>query len=378
MVNRFSFIVILGSLILLSNSTYSQFRFSVSTEQEYNDNPFHSPTKTNTLISTYDLGSELDLGSLQLGYYGSFLNFDVIPERNFYWHQFAVWKDFESSTLGVYAEQRINKEDYSYFNYSNVTAYYSSLFNLSDFYFSIAPNVSLTKYDNISILDNFKATVSYYANHGFESGTTLILGGGYNFKKYLTPTSSGYYSYLDEYNNIITGFYMDKNVNSISQIVTYGRVAQSISETTGLAAQMTNRTILNSISDKVKELNLFYGDESEIFDDPVNRNGNTLSFDLTQVINEDFVIKATYLVSRNYYPTQGLYDENQNYFTDILRSDNQSIFNLSLKKNFIVPLFSEESSLSVGINYRFINNTSNSYWFNYKNNSITVNLGLEF
>lgn len=372
---RIKFLFVL--LLLISSLNNAQWSFKLSTDQEYNDNPFRTQLSTKTFLSSIDLGLENDLETLSIGYYGSYLNFDVVPERNFYWHQFAVWKNFENSAVGIYAEQRLNKDIYTYYDYTNIAAYYNQKFNLDNFFVTLSPNFSLTRYKNISIMDNFKGSLSLNINRGFESGTTFIFGGAFNFKKYLNPTESGIYTYIGENNLPVTESYVDKNVSSITQLVSFGRIAQSITPTTGIAAQFTNRSIFNGFGAFVKNLNMIYGDESEMFDDPVNYEGNNLSFELTQIFFEDLEIKAGFNLNRKHYPSQGIYDALYNYETGIMRSDTQNIFNFSIKKS--IPLeFLNGVDLSAGLNYQLIDNRSNSYLFNYKSNSINLNLGFEF
>ncbi|MDQ7817613.1 MAG: hypothetical protein RDU14_11370 [Melioribacteraceae bacterium] len=363
--------------MLLSSPTFAQWTFGLSTDQEYNSNPFRSPITTPSLISSFDFGLENEMNNFSIGYYGSYLNISAIAERNFYWHQFALWKDFENSSLGIYAEQRINRELYSYFDYTNITTYYRQQFNFHEFYFSINPNISYTKYDNISILDNLKGSFGLNVNHGFESETTLILGSTINYKKYLSPSQTETISYLDESNNLITETFSDKNISSITQLVSYIRVAQSLAEETGIAAQFTNRSILNGFATSVKEINMVYGDEAEIFDDPINYEGNNLSFELTQVLFNDMTLKAGYYFNKKYYPSQGIYDELSAYDTGIMRTDTQNIFSLYLSKRFSLDS-SDNVGLSAGLTFRSINNKSNSYWFNYKSNSINLSLSLGF
>jgi len=368
------FLIILFSISTLS---FAQWSFKLSTDQEYNDNPFRSQLSTKTFLSSIDYGLENNLENLSIGYYGSYLSFDIIPERNFYWHQLSMWKSFENSAISVYAEQRLNKDIYTYYDYSNITAFYQQQINVENVFITFSPNVSLTKYKNISIMDNYKGSLSLNVNRGFDSGTTLILGGSFNYKKYLNPVQSGIYTYTDENNLLVTESYTDKNVSSITQVVSFGRIAQSITSTTGIALQFTNRSILNGFGAFVKDLNMIYGDESEMFDDPVNYEGNSLSFELTQIFFEDLEIKARFNLNGKHYPSQGVYDALYNYDTRIMRSDTQNIFNFSIKKN--IPLeFLSDTELSVGLNYQLIDNKSNSTLFNYKSNSINLNIGFEF
>ncbi len=368
---------ILTIIFISSSSVFAQLNFSLSTQQEYNDNPFHSPVPTKTFISSADFGVENNFNELSIGYYGSYLNFDVIPERNFYWHQFAVWKDFDDAALGFYAEQRIGKDIYTYYNYKNYTFYYQNHFELGPFSISLLPNANVTTYDEINILDNFKASVGLTLNKGFDTGTTFIVGGSLNHKIYLNPTQSGTYTYLDENNLPVEAAYKDRNISSITQLVSFGRIAQSITSSTGLAVQYTNRSIFNKFGSYIKDLNIYYGDESEMFDDPVNYQGNNLGVELTQILFDDLEIKAGYYLNSKFYPSQGVYDQLYNYDTGAMRNDTQNIFNFSVKKN--IPLrMANDLNLSLGINYQAIKNNSNSYLFNYTSNSINFNIGLSF
>lgn len=369
-------IVLIIVFTFLSIPLYAQWSFGLSTEQEYNDNPFRSKLAEKSFVSSFTGSIERDFEFLKVGYIGSYAAFDVLPDRNFYYHQASIWKEFESASIGISFEQRLNKDIYTYFDYNNYSLYYNYQFEVDNFYITLSPNVTMTKYASIPILDNVTTSLSAAINKGFETGTTVILGGAFNFKKYLTPTQTGTYSYLDEKNSLITESYRDKNVSSVSQVLTFARVAQSVTETTGLAFQFTNRSILNGFGTFVKDLNMIYGDESEMFDDPINYEGNNVAVELTQILFDDFQIKAGYYLNKKNYPSQGLYDEALSYNTDIMRSDTQSIFNLSLTKSISLE-FLNGDNLSIGLNYQTIKNKSNSYLFDYKSNSINLTLGFE-
>jgi hypothetical protein len=369
-------ILYVALFFILVTKSFGQWSFGISTEQEYNDNPYRSKFAEKSIISSVNGNLEYDFDLLKIGYAGSLIGFDVLPERNFYWHQVATWKEFESSSIGVSFEQRINKDIYTYFDYKNFSLYYNHQLEIENFYISLAPFTSLTKYRYIPILDNLQTTINMSINRGFESSTTLIVGGALNYKSYTSPSLSGTYSYLDETNTLVTESFNDQNVSSLTQILSFARVAQSITETTGLAVQFTNRSILSGFGSFVKDLNVIYGDESEMFDDPVNYEGNNLSIELTQILFEDVQLKAGYFLNRKNYPSQGVYDEQLSYNTGIMRNDTQSVFNLSAKKN--IPLeFLNGLTLSVGLNFQTITNKSNSYLFDYKSNSFNLNLGLE-
>lgn len=365
-------------ILFLSINEYAQLSSSIATEYEYNDNPFRTKyaLKTSIYSLNYELGYNFDL--VAVNYSGSFISFSSDAARNFYVHQFSAVKSFDNSFLGAYVEQRFGKEIYNYFDYTNALMFYNFNTNFKNLFIRLSSNLSITNYPNITILNNLKYSASIFLNHGFESGTTLIYGSSFNYKKYLSPSQSGTYSYFNENNQLVTESYLDKNISYVVQSLNYVRVAQSITPTTGIAFQFTNRSILNSgFNSYVKDVSMIYGDESEIFDDPVNYEGNSILAELTKIILNDFTIKLGFYFNKKFYPSQGIYDENLNYINDYMRNDKQKIFNVMLKKDFVFGK-EEEMNLYLLINYQYIKNQSNSDLFNYNNNSLNIGIGLSF
>jgi len=365
-------------LLFLSINEYAQLSSSITTEYEYNDNPFRTKYALETSIFSlnYELGYDFDI--MAINYSGNYISFSSDAARNFYVHQFSVLKSFEKSYLGAYLEQRFGKDIYNYFDYTNAFMFYYYNTNFKDFYIRLSSNLSIANYPNIAILNNLKYSANIFLNHGFESGTTLILGSSFNYKKYLNPTQSGSYSYIDEHNQLITESYLDKNISYVTQFLNYFRVAQSITPTTGIALQFTNRSILNNgFNSYVKDVNMIYGDESEIFDDPVNYEGNSILAELTKIFLNDFTIKTGFYFNRKFYPSQGIYDEELKYHNNYMRNDKQKIFSFMIKKDFVLG-DAEDMNLSLLFNYLHMENTSNSDLFNYSNNSMSIGIQFSF
>lgn len=365
-------------ILLLTIDEYAQIFSNIVTEYEYNDNPFKTKylLKTSIIMLNYELG--YNFNSIEIGYNGEYISFSSDAARNFYVHHIALIKSYENSTLGALIEQRYGKDIYNYFNYTNAIIFYNFNTSLFDSYMKLSSNLSITNYPNINILNNLKFSANIFLNHCFESGTTLIFGSSLNYKKYLNPTQSGSYSYFNENNKLITESYLDKNISYIVQFLNYLRVAQSITSSTGIALQLTNRSILNNgFNSFVKDVSMIYGDESEIFDDPVNYQGNSILAELTQIILNDLTVKAGFYFNRKFYPSQGIYDENLNYYNNYMRNDKQKIFSFMLKKDFLIGKL-KEVNMSLLLNYQFINNLSNSDLFNYRSNSFGISIQFGF
>jgi len=97
--------------------------------------------------------------------------------------------------------------------------------------------------------------------------------------------------------------------------------------------------------------------------------------ELTQLLPLQMMIKfAAYYLDKNYV-AQGIYLDQENFDETILREDIYRTLWFTLGKRFNLP-FSETTSLLLQFNYQWIKNESNSYWYNYE--SQFVSLGIQF
>lgn len=354
---------------------FSQFSAGLSSEQEYNSNPFKSIVPESNLISLYDLILQYKTGDWGFLYNVNSTNFNTTTDRNFYWHSIGIWKSFDTSILSFSAEQRINKELYTFFDYYELNLAYEHQFSFFDIDASLFPSVVYTSYKNISVLSNVKTSMGFTLNKSFETGTTIIFGGMLNHKIYTDPNKTDLIQALDDSNRVVDNIIESKNTSSITQLSGFGRIAQAITPSTGLAFQFTNKKIVNGLASSVKELNLTYGDESEIFDDPVNYEGNNILVELTQILFTDLELKLGYYYNNKKYPSQGIYNANAEYNLNIERNDTQNVFSFSAQKTFSL---SEKLSLDLEMNFHYIKNSSNSYFFKYNSSSFGLNVSLSF
>ncbi len=365
---------IIFSLLFLSTaqSVNAQWSLNFSTGQEYNDNPFRSPFPETNLISNYDLNVMNENDFVSFGYLGSYFALNNNPERNFHWHQLSLWKYFENLSLNVSYEQRFDKDYYSFLDYSTIEGNFNYQIPSDDILPQLYSSLSYTKFKELSALDNFTAALGFEINKGFETSTTIITGAKFNYRAYSSDT---YVIQPDNYTSdslIIIG---NEKPTPIPQLTSYIRAAQSLTESTGLAVQYSNRSILGEIKSVFLSGDFYLWEESEIFDDPLKYEGNTILAELTQLV-DDYTIKVGYYLNKKNYPSQGIYTDYENFSYDLMRSDTQQIFNITLQKNsgFVIG----NAELNFSLNYQYINNKSNSSWFNYKSSSFMLNLDLSF
>jgi hypothetical protein len=365
----------LAVLLLVQARVYPQFSFQLLTEQEYNSNPFRSRIPESNFISAYDLTLQYEPGNMGIMYNGTLINFNSSADRNFFWHMAGIWSSFDSSAVSFSFEQRINLPAYSYFDYFELALNYEHRLMFLGVNVNIYPSITYSSYKNISILDNVKSTLSLSLNKSFETKTTLILGGAVNHKIYTQPNKTDMVQIVNDSNQVINTLIEGQNATTLTQLTSFGRIAQSVTSTTGVAFQFTNRKILNGLASSIKELNLTYGDESEIFDDPVNYEGNSFLVEVTQILFDDLQIKLGYSSSRKAFPSQGVYDVGNTYYTGTERVDSQNIYSVSAKKSFSL---SASLDLELGLKYYYMKNSSNSYLYKYNSNALNFNVNLSF
>ena len=228
--------------------------------------------------------------------------------------------------------------------------------------------VSLTDYEELDDLNNFWGNIGVLLNKSFETRTTLIGAINYNYKNYFST---------DLNDNELTGdtLYSPSSNAFISQINYFGRIAQSLTEKTGLALQYSVKNILGGTASYVRELEYIYGDESQYFDDPVSYSSAFYTIQLTQILPQDIMFRLMFSKGDKDYPSHGIYLDLENFDQNIMRKDNQSYFQISLIKDFYTGN-DEQNTLSLQLSFDIVSNKSNSYWYNYETNSL--NFGIDF
>lgn len=372
---KYSFYIMAALLLMFQSKTDAQVTLQLLTDQEYNSNPFRSRIPESNFISSYDFTLQYEFGKAGIMYNGTAFSFNNTQDRNFYYHMGGVWYNFDSSSVSLSAEQRINNPIYSYFNYSELALNYEHKFSFWGITANIYPSLTYTSYTSISILNNVKSTLLFSLNKSFETKTTFIVGGGVNHKIYTQPSASDLFLTVNDSNQTVETLVQSQNATTLTQLTGYGRVAQSITPTTGLALQLTGKKIVSGIASSVKDLSLTYGDEAEIFDDPVNYEGTSLAVELTQILFEDLQLRLGYYYNLKNYPSQGIYDHTNTYFSDVERADTQNILGFSAKKTFSAG---EYLSIDLGFRFYYIKNSSNSFLYKYNSSAFSFNVGFTF
>lgn len=357
-------------LLLALNVNIGQWSFKLGTLQSYSNNPFNSPIPISSMISSFVLGIENNFNSLSIGYYGNYSIFHNINERNFYWQQLGAWYSTENIIAGLYFEQRANSTVYEYYDYSNYNAYIKHQLLLDEINIFSNAAVSLTDYSFLNDLDNLLLNGGFTLNKSFETKTTLIGGLNYNYKNYFSTN-------LNDYALVGDSLSTSDSKAFTSQLNYFGRIAQSLTETTGLAAFYSQQNIIGGTANFIRNLEYVYGDESQYFDDPVSYEGYTLGAQLTQVLPEQIMFRLQYTVEEKDYPSQGIYTDFETFDETIVRHDKQTNLTLSFTKYFYL---SEEmnNTIVLSLSLGSTDNISNSYWYKFNSTQTSLNFSYQF
>jgi hypothetical protein len=371
-------------VILVSSFNHAQWNFTITTEHEFNSNPFRSPFPEQQFNSLFNIGIEKEFTDLSILYYGSYSRFYETNERNSYWHQFGFYNNDDSTKFGAYAEQRYNTFNYEFFNYSDVTGYLKQIIDWSFMNALLQTSATYKWYNNLRSYNNALLTLGFQLNKSFETKTTFIFQSLLSYKNYVN-TGTGDATQGGSGKGMMSGYrYNSAYIDTISypkvtstQIFSSIRIAQSLFENTGIAAYYQNRSLIEGSGTWYGSANYNYGDESDLYDDPISRKENTFGFELTQILPELIILKSGFIYSNRIYPSQGIYTDAETLVQALNRNDKQKYYYANISKNF---LLSEESgqSLNLNIAYNYISNESNSFWYNYSFRQVSLNLDFVF
>ncbi len=402
MKRKFFQTVCLSTLIMLvlTISGKSQWYYSVSTDQEYNSNPFRLPNGTSDYISQFALELQHDWSNFSVQYTGSYLNFQDNASHNYYWQQLSLGGG-DTTRWYLQAENRLNRSDFSYYDYLQFAGGFNHRNFRNNTLLQMGANFYLNTYPELSELNNFQFNGYLTYHHSFPTRTTFIGAVNYNFKAYLNPyeyveeaaTDEGIVtsiSSVDGYGGgrgrrdtsgmggVTTSWYYGNQfleTTTVSQMVLTARLAQSLTRFTGVALQYTFRKSLSNQDRSLAGLVPGYQDESRLFDDPMGYEGQTVGVELTKIFPYFVSLKmAGYWKEKNYL-SQGIYLDEENFDENTLRQDEYKTIWVSLRKKWAL---SQNFALTVSAYYQWTDNTSNSYWYQYQNQSVSLGLQLDF
>jgi hypothetical protein len=370
---------------------FGQFSNDLTINTYSDDNLYRSPEPIQDILSTikYGLSFQDTESNILLYNNTNLILYKNTFDRNFLINNIGLSKSLKIGNksnsdinLGGNWSLRVNKNDYNYYNYSQLSGYTN---------FQILTDIILIKggysyrwrnYQNWSDLSNHLHNAFIQLNKSFPSRTTVIATINYGNKSFLgqdsfTTTSSkgrGHGRWGDVTNSALS--------NSVSgQLTTsqvnFGiRLTQSLHEKAGIFFQYRKQI---SIDDEINYRNFddYYQDE-ELFDDPFTYESDSYSSQLTIMLPKlsKLLIGGSF-ASKNYIGEPAYSTAEDTLGIEELRLDDQTNYFIDLSKTFNIKN-NWAKSIKLNLYYSHTFNESNSYWYNYKNTSLGGGIQLNF
>ncbi len=362
----------------------AQWQFTLSTDQSFDTNPFRYADALASYVASADVGLQYSGRELAVSYTGSYNFFEAYGERNYYWHQLALFHEYQSGEWGAFVNQRINKTDYNVYDYSTFSLYSTYMFRAAGMNYRWYSQLSYDSYSQLSELNNVNLYTGLRMNHSFESGTSFIVNGGYTFKQYADPAGT-----IENPQPVVLGggfrdrggmmggggFHDNSSFSapSLSKVDWSLRVAQSLWAKAGLALQYRGSYNLSSRSRNV--VGLAYGNESLIYDDPTGYNLQSIGAELTWILPLGITWKSAYYYSDKTYVSQGIYDADGSYMESIGRQDYRRMAWSYFSKRLALDA---NTAITPVLRVQWLENQSNSYYYDYRTTSVSLGLNWEF
>lgn len=375
-INRKLLSLLFIPVFLLAGILQAQFTKNLEISSYYDDNLFRSPLPVGDLLTDVSIGFNYKPDDSNINYYynGSWFLYQDNALRNFSSHGIGLdyftsfgKDDKHNFYFGADGSLRLNGEDYNYYDYNQLFAYTNLRFDLEGFFIKGGYNFRYRSYTNLPDLTNYQNVVFLQANKSFDTRTTLILEADLGHKSFagqdfLSATSSGGHGQGRMSASAATTI---SEIPSLSQTVLLARITQSLHDKIGLFVQYRQQFSLTDETDFVNA-DGYYQDE-ELFDDPFSYESKSYSTQLTWVLPWSMKIKVGgALLSKNYISEQAFTAAEDTLGLGGIRLDDRSNYYI----NFSKALFINRpwvKSLHFNLDYNYIRNESNSFWYEYKN-----------
>lgn len=371
---------------LLPGLLIAQFTKDIEISAYYDNNLYRSPESekdwlTDALIR---LNYQFPNSHFNIHYQGNLLMYQDYTTRNFSYntfgfnHRLSFGKDEKQNFYyGANSKFRLNNDEYIIYDYSQIYAYSNFRFNLDFMFIKTGYNFRYRNYSNISDLSNQRHSFFVQANKSFPTRTTLILESNIGHKSFTgteTITSTSTFSQEgkgkgkgkmsgNENQDITTTSALD--IPSLSQAVVLTRITQSLHNHIGLYVQYRRQF---SLTDETSFRNSdgYYQDE-ELFDDPFSYESESYSTQLTWMLPWSMKVQIGGVVtSKNYISDQAFISTQDTIASGGIRLDDYKQIHLNFTKIFFLNK-NGLKSLHIMFYYNYIDNESNSYWYDYKN-----------
>jgi hypothetical protein len=207
---------------------------------------------------------------------------------------------------------------------------------------------SKNDYYNLSLFSHYENKIFARSTFSFETKTTVMLGSELNFKNYIQK-------------------YDEPSMTNInSQLALYLNLSQSLSENTGAAFHTLGRINLLKGTRYTGDENFIYYEE-ELLNSLYSSEGMEYGLSFTQIFSDYLSFNCEIIYRTRNFSSLPVADLEGNSL-DIYRNDKEFAAGIGIK----YELSNVIEGLVLIINYNYIKNKSNDFFYDYNNQLLSV------
>lgn len=361
-------------LIILFQTSASQSFFQTTVSSMFDDNVNNNAEQLKSTVTSFQLNGGYswtgEESNVDLFYDGSYTYYASLLERTNHFHSVNLQysssfgeEGLHSFSIGTSAGSNINRDLYTVFDHSvyslmtEVKVMTAEWMILKGGY--SARSLAFTSLQDFSYSEH---TLFLHTALALTPTTTMILQSDLGSKFYST-TPAGESSSMKK--GVLSSL-----MPSVTQVTGIVRIGQRLSD--GLGISVTERYQWN-LQKQTRYLSSDYGyiSDDELFDDHYGYEGLHSSVSVTSLVSETVTLKLSGGIQNKLYSTLPAYDLEGNVL-EPQRKDTRSYLNLVASRNFTEYGFTLKAAVD------FIENSSNDAWYRYRNNAVTLEVGIPF
>jgi hypothetical protein len=352
-------------IVVFSLNSQAQFYLTADVEGYYDDNIFNNYLNESDFINAFtgELGYDIETehNNFEIFYTGFFNRYYEYTDKSATIHKFGIVNTYLFSendnpfNVGINYTVRINQEDYYIYDFNQISGYANYMHSISESNkIQLGVIGNRIDYENFSLFSHYQLKAFLRSINSFESRTSLTAAAEIDQKIYIEKMQS------------------EGLADEILQAQLYLQLGQGITNDLGVSVFAFLRKNLSGGNRYFNTIDYIYYEE-ELFNDIYSSDGVISGLTLTYLFIPNIIGKLAGGYEIRNYTDLPAADENGNSLNE-LRQDNQYSAGASLE----FGLGKIISGLYLSLNYNYIKNNSNDYYYDYTNQIYAITLGFDF
>lgn len=352
-------------IVVFSLNSQAQFYLTADVEGYYDDNIFNNYLNESDFINAFtgELGYDIETeqNNFEIFYTGFFNRYYEYTGKSTTIHKFGavntyLFSEYDNPlNIGLNYTVRINKEDYYIYDFNQFSVYANYMHSVSESNkIQLGVIGNRIDYENFSLFSHYQLKAFLRSINSFESRTSLTVAAEIDQKIYIEKMQS------------------EGLADEILQAQFYLQLGQGITHDLGVSVFAFLRKNLSGGNRYFNTVDYIYYEE-ELFNDIYSSDGITSGLTLTYLFIPNIMGKLAGGYEIRNYTDLPAADEEGNELNE-LRTDNQFSAGASLEFGLTKIL----SGLYLSLNYNYIKNISNDFYYDYNNQIFAITLGFDF